>query len=130
MLVEQVGSTGDAGWITSVVEQVKPTVGVLRLVSFETLSGVSEEKVSIVADMLATPSGKVSVDAGEKNPRVLDARLVPAVQLLRKRQGCELVRKPITTVLRSRCGGHYVNSIVRSPVLASEVAAAKLSRPT
>jgi hypothetical protein len=29
--------------------------------------GVSEEKVSIVADMLAMPLGKVSVDAGEKN---------------------------------------------------------------
>jgi hypothetical protein len=85
VLVEQVGSIGDTGWITSVVEQVKPTVGVLRLFSFETLSSVSEEKVSTVADMLATPSGKVSVDAGEKNPRVLDARLVPAVQLLRKR---------------------------------------------
>jgi hypothetical protein len=65
------------------------------------LSGVLGEKVSTVVNMLATPSGKVSVEAGGKNSRVLEVRLVPAVQLLRKQQGCELVQKLITTVLRS-----------------------------
>jgi hypothetical protein len=43
------------------------------------LSGVLGEKVSTVVNMLATPSGKVSVEAGGKNFWVLEVRLVPAV---------------------------------------------------